>query len=89
MGLIKQAMAEMEADRDVQAMNEYIDGLIFAGEVPEGTKSLDGLRRGYPNEELYYTDCTRCANPIPPCELVEALDNGGLCNYCHHMTDKD
>lgn len=32
--------------------------------------------------------CARCANTIPYCEMLEALDNGGYCNYCAHMMEK-
>jgi len=39
--------------------------------------------------ELNYVDgCTRCATPIPWCEMLEALDNGGYCNYCVHKMEK-
>ena len=33
-------------------------------------------------------ECTRCGCPIPWCEMLAALDNGGLCNYCEHMQEK-
>lgn len=33
-------------------------------------------------------ECQRCAIDIPWCEMLEALDNGGFCNYCHHMMGK-
>ncbi|MEA4918159.1 hypothetical protein [Proteiniphilum sp.] len=32
--------------------------------------------------------CERCGSDIPFCEMFEALDNGGLCNYCQHMKEK-
>ena len=32
--------------------------------------------------------CQRCGIDIPWCEMLEALDNGGYCNYCHHMMEK-
>lgn len=32
--------------------------------------------------------CERCSCPIPWCEMMEALDNGGYCNYCQHMMEK-
>lgn len=34
------------------------------------------------------TECERCATSIPWCEMLEALDNGGYCNYCQHMMEK-
>ncbi len=33
-------------------------------------------------------ECKRCACDIPWCEMLEALDNGGYCNYCQHMMEK-
>lgn len=33
-------------------------------------------------------ECTRCAIDIPWSEMLEALDNGGYCNYCQHMMEK-
>lgn len=33
-------------------------------------------------------ECERCACNIPWCEMLEALDNGGYCNYCQHMMEK-
>lgn len=33
--------------------------------------------------------CERCGNSIPWCEMFEALDNGGYCNYCQHMMEKE
>ncbi len=34
------------------------------------------------------SECIRCATSIPWCEMIEALENGGYCNYCHHMKEK-
>ena len=89
MGNIKRLMAEQEAAHDEAAVAAYLQGLIDAGQVPRETQDIEGVRRGPPHEELYFTDCTRCAQPMPPGELVEALDNGGLCAYCEHMESKD
>ena len=33
-------------------------------------------------------ECKRCITEIPWCEMLEALDNGGYCNYCQHMMEK-
>ena len=33
-------------------------------------------------------ECKRCVCDIPWCEMLEALDNGGYCNYCQHMMEK-
>lgn len=32
--------------------------------------------------------CERCGCNIPWCEMIEALDNGGYCNYCQLMMEK-
>ncbi len=32
--------------------------------------------------------CQRCGLDIPWSEMLEALDNGGYCNYCQHMMKK-
>jgi hypothetical protein len=34
------------------------------------------------------SECKRCYSPIPWSEMLEALNNGGLCNYCQHMMEK-
>lgn len=39
-------------------------------------------------EDNYVDECQRCASEIPWCEMMEALDNGGYCNYCQHMMEK-
>ena len=36
----------------------------------------------------YQESCERCVSEIPWCEMVEALDNGGLCSWCWHMLEK-
>lgn len=33
-------------------------------------------------EPFYIESCTRCGSDIPFSEMVDALDNGGLCGYC-------
>ena len=33
-------------------------------------------------------ECQRCACDIPWSEMLEALDNGGYCNYCQHIMEK-
>lgn len=40
-------------------------------------------------EENYISACNRCSIDIPWCEMLEATDNGGYCNYCQHMMEKD
>ena len=43
----------------------------------------------YVFKPFYVEECTRCACEIPWCEMMDALDNGGYCNYCVHMMEKD
>jgi len=39
--------------------------------------------------DVYIADgCARCEAPIPWSEMYAATDNGGLCNYCWHMSEK-
>lgn len=33
-------------------------------------------------------ECERCGCQIPWSEMLDALDDGGLCNYCKHMQEK-
>jgi hypothetical protein len=33
--------------------------------------------------------CKRCHQAIPISEVVESLDNGGVCGYCENMEAKD
>ena len=33
-------------------------------------------------------ECQRCGVDIPWCEMLEAIYNGGYCNYCQHMKEK-
>lgn len=33
-------------------------------------------------------ECKRCGCDIPWSEMLEALDNGGYCNYCQYMMEK-
>ena len=40
-------------------------------------------------DEYSIKECKRCGCNIPWCEMLEALDNGGYCNYCQHMMEKD
>ena len=40
-------------------------------------------------DENSIKECERCGSEIPWCEMLEALDNGGFCNYSQHMMEKD
>lgn len=39
-------------------------------------------------DENIVEECKRCGLNIPWCEMLEALDNGGYCNYCQYMMEK-
>ena len=67
--------SEGDAARLVQEAIDQEDPAVVLDEVPEELQS--------------YLECARCCNPIPPSELVAALDNGGNCSYCDHMMNKD
>ena len=38
--------------------------------------------------EFITRECTECTNDIPWSEMYAAYDNGGLCGWCAHMTEK-
>lgn len=33
-------------------------------------------------------ECQKCGIDIPWCEMLDALNNGNLCNYCRHIERK-
>jgi hypothetical protein len=43
----------------------------------------------YVTDEYVSSDCSRCGSNIPWSEMYAAHDNGGLCNWCWHMINKD
>jgi len=43
----------------------------------------------YMVEEYTNDVCERCGVEIPWCEMLDTLDNGGYCNYCKHMLEKN
>lgn len=38
--------------------------------------------------EFATNGCERCGEDIPWSEMYAAIDNGKLCNYCWHMSEK-
>lgn len=96
MGAYKQHQLEHGDDGDIRSfLIELIDrdemSSAACASIREAIGSEDpGTILEEPPEEMRkLLECTRCCNPIPASELVAALDNGGLCNYCDHMTSKD
>lgn len=81
----------------------FVEDLIKSGRLDDKTEGIAKrmLDKGYDSlsdkqkyvfnkaiEENYVEECQRCACDIPWCEMLEALDNGGYCNYCQHMMEK-
>jgi hypothetical protein len=98
MGITKQFLM---AEQDQKQYLEFFKALVESGAVDEegelGKQLAEVVEQEDPSivmdevpEELQsFLDCARCANTIPPSELVASLDNGGNCGYCDHMENKD
>src|SRR5690242_5970054 len=58
----------------------------------QGWNSLSEKQKWLVNEHVLdrhkIKQCSRCKIEIPWSEQIEALDNGGLCSWCAHMSDK-
>ncbi len=57
-----------------------------------GTKDLtEKQRKVYHGiiSQIPEPDCNRCGNPLEFSEIIESFDNGGLCSYCLHQSQKD
>lgn len=44
---------------------------------------------GIDTDQNYSSSCIRCATEIPWCEMLHGIDEGGYCNYCWHMKEKE
>lgn len=81
----------------------YVQELINAGRLEDKELGIAKrmLDKGYDSlsdkqkfvfdkaiENNMIESCQRCGCDIPLCEMLEALYNGGLCNYCQHMKEK-
>jgi hypothetical protein len=81
-------------------LQEVVDGESLDGAalgitklvIDKGVDALSSKQRFVFDSQVLgqYTvkACTRCGSEIPWSEMYAALDNGGLCNYCWHMTEK-
>jgi hypothetical protein len=91
----------MEDDGDFNDfLQQLLDGHHLEG-APEGITKLvidKGLERLSAKQMYVFNtqvlgehtvkECARCSADIPWSEMHEALDNGGLCGYCWHMSEK-
>ena len=83
--------------------NYYVGDLIASGRLNEKEAGIakQMLDQGYDSlsdKQKYVFDkaiennsmkeCKRCSSDIPWCEMIEALDNGGLCGWCQHFKEK-
>lgn len=83
--------------------NVFVEELIILSRIEDKEEGIAKrmLAKGYDSlsdKQKYVFDkaieknavdkCQRCGIDIPWCEMLEALDNGGYCNYCHHMMEK-
>jgi hypothetical protein len=61
--------------------------------IAEGDEALSEKQRYVFQTQVlneYVTDeCSRCGSNIPWSEMHAAYDNGGMCNWCEHMSSKD
>lgn len=84
--------------------NGFLEDLIVSGRIDEKEIGISKfmMDNGYEAlsvKQKYVFDtmiknntvdeCWRCGVDIPWCEMMEALDNGGLCSWCQHMEEKD
>lgn len=84
-------------------LNGFVEELIILSRIEDKEEGIAKrmLAKGYDSlsdKQKYVFDraiekntvdkCQRCSIDIPWCEMLEALDNGGYCNYCHHMMEK-
>lgn len=83
--------------------NAFVEDLIRMDRLSDKESGIAKLYldKGYDNlsskqkyifdkaiENNYISACNRCVMEIPWCEMIEALDNGGYCNYCQHMMER-
>lgn len=82
----------------------FVEQLIGSGRIDDKQSGIAKLYldKGYDilsEKQKYVFDksiednsidsCERCGIDIPWCEMLDALDNGGYCNYCQHMMEKE
>lgn len=83
--------------------NSFVEDLIRSGRLNEEEARIAQymLDNGYialsePQKRVFdnairknsVKECGMCAEDIPWNEMLNALDNGGLCSYCQHVKEK-
>ena len=81
----------------------FVDDLIKSGRLDDKEAGIAKrmLDKGYDSlsdkqkyvfdkaiETNYVSECEMCGCPIPWSEMLEALDNGGLCSHCQYVKEK-
>jgi hypothetical protein len=101
MGLAKQAM--LEDDGFCGFLQEVLDGeglddaaagitkkvIADGGSIESLSEKQKYVFKTHVMGEYVTTDCSRCGSNIPWSEMYAAHDNGGMCGWCQHMTEKD
>lgn len=84
--------------------NGFLNEVLNSGSLDEPAKGITrlvidrGLAALSDKQKFVFTrdvldvytveKCTRCSAPVPWSEMYAATDNGGLCNYCQHMSER-
>ena len=76
--------------------NEYLEGAALGVAklfIAKGEMALSPKQKYiFDNDvvkENSYTRCNRCCEEIIWDEMLDALGNGGYCNYCWHLKEKE
>lgn len=80
-------LQQLVQSKQLESMQEGITKLV----IDKGYDNLSVKQKSvfdYMIDTTCKETCERCGCDIPWCEMFEALDNGGYCNYCQHMWEK-
>lgn len=69
-------------ENEARTAQYMLDNGYEALSEPQKRVFDDAIRKNSVNE------CGMCAEDIPWNEMLNALDNGGLCSYCQHVKEK-
>lgn len=81
-------LQELVDSEQLEPMQKGITKLV----IDKGYDILSDKQKhvfNYMIDEICTETCERCGIEIPWCEMFDALDNGGYCNYCKHMLEKN